>query len=191
MLLIIVSFLFIYFQKEKSEVMYSLGDLQNEVNVVETKEMPMLYEEALSIPIEEIPLFICGEVLRPGVYYVPVHTLIYEVVEKAGGFTKEANTHSVNLAREVVSNERIYIPSIAEKNGQEIGFSEEGEPLVNINTASLSVLQTLPGIGETRAKQIVSYRQQKGFFGTKEDLKNVSGIGEKIYESLKELITIE
>lgn len=132
-----------------------------------------------------ITVHICGEVYFPGVYTIYRGSRIYEVVKLAGGFTVLADTEAVNQAKEVSDEEQIYIPSIYEK---EETSDEQG--LINLNTADEAALCTIPGIGSTRAKQILEYREKNGDFQKKEDIMNVTGIKEGIYEQIAPYITV-
>ena len=123
-----------------------------------------------------------GEVMYPGIYKVEVGSLIVDVINLAGGITDEANIDNINLVSSIDTNIKLIIPS----NNIEIGESK----LVNLNTASLQQLTTLPKIGESKAKAIIEYREKTGGFKTIEEIKNISGIGESLYEAIKEYITV-
>ena len=121
-------------------------------------------------------------------------------MELAGGFTQDADTKSVNLAMKLKDEMKIFIPSKNEisklqnhntENSQIVTLKDNNSTnLVNINTADSNKLQTLPGIGPSKAKKIIEFRE-KNQFKKIEELKNVDGIGEKTFESLKSLITID
>ncbi len=139
--------------------------------------------------------YICGEVQKPGVYEVKEGSRIVEILEMAGGFTDEACENYLNLAEPVYDGEKIYVPS--EEEIQSGSFAENESSIndgtnrkVNINTADEKTLQTLPGIGENKAEAIVSYRKKNGSFDKTEDIMNVSGIGESIFDRIKDLITV-
>ncbi|MBP5249034.1 MAG: helix-hairpin-helix domain-containing protein, partial [Lachnospiraceae bacterium] len=155
-----------------------------------------------------LSVYVCGEVKMPEVYELPEGSLVRDAVMAAGGFSEKADREYLNLAREVADHERIYVPSKSETmqkestvSGTEPRRTEEsdrasagknaGSGLVNINTASAEELITLPGIGESRAKDIISYRTNIGLFEKIEDIKNVSGIGEKMFTRLMDLITVD
>ena len=142
---------------------------------------------------------VSGEVNEPGLCEVEAGARVAAAIQAAGGFTGEAATDSVNLAREVSDGEQIVVGKKASEGeaaavmaagaatSSQVGASSG---LVNINTASEAELTSLPGVGEATAAKIVADRQANGSFKTKEDLKRVSGIGDKKYESLSELICI-
>lgn len=141
-----------------------------------------------------------GCVNKPGVYSFKKDDRIKDIIDLAGGFTKDADTKSVNLAMKLKDEMKIFIPSKneisklqnhnTEKNSQIVTLKDNNSTnLVNINTADSDKLQTLPGIGPSKAKKIIEFRE-KNQFKKIEELKNVDGIGEKTFESLKSLITI-
>lgn len=136
-----------------------------------------------------------GCVKKPGVYEVSADSRIFEVIEKAGGVTDDADTSTVNQAETVSDGLKIIIPdkqntagnpAVSESSDMS-GSSQTNK--ININTSDSSTLTDLPGIGPVTAEKIVSYREENGYFKTTEDIKNVSGIGEKTYEKLKSKIT--
>ncbi len=137
-------------------------------------------------------VYICGEVMEPGVYPLPEHSRIYELVELAGGLTEDAAPESVNLAQELTDGQMINIPSTEDEQDLSEAGTEAGtdDGKVNINTASKEQLMTLNGIGETKADSILSYREQNGPFDSLEDLMQVDGIGQGTYSKLKDMITI-
>ena len=160
----------------------------------ETNENPELYY-----------IHIFGEVVTPGVYCVNPGARVYEVIEMAGGFTRQADENYVNLADLVTDGQKIKIYSIEEaKENIEKGISQDSleSPLaaeemenvtekVNINTAAESELCTLPGVGQGKAKSIITYREENGGFGSIEEIMQVAGIKEGTYNGLKDMITVE
>ena len=135
-------------------------------------------------------VYICGAVRNPGVYEMPVGSRVYEVIKKAGGLKKDAALETFNQAEVVSDGQMIEISTYKE---QEIAVAEQAAAdngLVNLNTATVAQLMTLSGIGEAKATAIVSYREEHGAFTTKEELKNVSGIGESTFASIKDQITV-
>lgn len=130
---------------------------------------------------------ICGEVEQPGVYEVDEGSRVCDVLILAGGFTKEADTRAVNMAQPVFDGMQVVIPSYQEETVRQ----EEEEGLINLNTASKALLCTLPGIGESRASAIIAYREEKGGFSSVEEIMQVSGIKEAMYEKLKDLIVVK
>ncbi len=149
-------------------------------DIEKMKEESSFYETTLE---ECIQVHICGEVYFPGVYTLFSGSRIHEVVKMAGGFTKEADTRAVNLAKELTDGEQVYIPSITESQSDSTG-------LININRADEEMLCTIPGIGSVRAKQIIEYRDTYGNFKSIEDIMNVSGIKEGTFEKIAPYITV-
>ncbi len=134
---------------------------------------------------------ICGEVVSPGVYEVDADSRICDVLLLAGGFSEEAEQGSVNLAAVVQDGMQIVIPSRAEAAEEKERLRLQREGMVNINKASMEQLCSLPGIGESRAAAIVAYREKQGGFQTKEEIMQVTGIKEGMYEKIKDNIYIE
>ena len=169
-------------------------------------------DEIIEDTFENIFIDIKGEVVNPGVYEIQLGDRVIDAVQMAGGFTNEATTDNVNLSKKLKDETVIIIPSylkdyenVTIKNDYEIDSNddivqtEENEndekiesscSLVNINTASVVELMSLDGIGETKAKAIIEYRDTSGGFKSIEDIKNVSGIGESTYENIKNNITV-
>ena len=136
---------------------------------------------------------ISGEVNIPGVYEVKEGTRLFQVIDMAGGLTKEANIDSLNRAEEVYDGEKIIVGSDSydgnnNSNDYSTGFSNDGK--VNINRADLNELQTLPNIGPAKAQNIIDYRNSNGKFQTINDILYVNGIGSKTFDSLKDLICV-
>ncbi|HEY4662972.1 MAG TPA: helix-hairpin-helix domain-containing protein [Candidatus Humimicrobiaceae bacterium] len=148
--------------------------------------------------INTIKAYICGEVRNPGVYEIENGARIIDLLKIAGGQTENSCLEIINLAQVVIDGQRIYIPSREEigdndslfftEDSEDYGFSDNGP--VNINTADSKELETLPGIGPVIANNIIEYRSRNGSFKKKEELKNVTGIGEKKYEEIEKLVSI-
>lgn len=142
-------------------------------------------------------VYISGEINNPGVYEVRDEQRLEDLIKEAGGLTNEANDRNLNLAQRLEDQMKIYIPNINEENllentdrNQEVlPVKNPDSSLVNINTANKDELMSLPNIGDKRADAIIEYRKTQKFEEI-EDIKNVTGIGEKYYEALKDLITI-
>ena len=133
-----------------------------------------------------IYVYVCGAVNQEGVYELPTGSRVYEAVEMAGGFQEDADTRNVNQAQVLEDEERIYVPVI----GEEVQPDSEENGKININKASKDELMTLPGVGESRAESIIKYRKEQGAFHSIEDIMQVSGIKEGLFEKIKDLITI-
>lgn len=150
---------------------------------------------------EKLVVHVCGAVENPGIYMLPTGSRLYEAVTMAGGFSEEADSAYHNLARVIEDGERIYILTSSETKeltaeqqvmGESgLNASLQSNGLINLNTATIEQLMTLPGIGEARAADILSYRTKIGQFTDIEELMNVSGIGESRFEKIKDKITVK
>jgi competence protein ComEA len=130
---------------------------------------------------------IVGEIKTPGMYQLPLGARLVDAVFAAGGLTADADNSSVNLARELSDGEQIVVFRVGEI--AEAGGAAPGG-LISINRATAEQLEDLPGIGPALSSRIIAYRDANGGFKTKEDLLNVSGIGDSIYAGFADLITL-
>ena len=171
--------------------------------------------DASSEEAKTLVVHICGAVSAPGVYELPAGSRIIDAVESGGGFLPEADEACCNLAEEIVDGCQIYIMTKSEScaDGQTekkagIQTSPDSDMqttdrnvrsnsapalengLVNLNTADVAALMTLPGIGESRAKAIISYREQHGAFAQIEDIMKISGIKQAAFSKIKDKITV-
>ena len=140
----------------------------------------------------DIYVHICGAVINPGVYQVPAGTRVYQALELAGGSSDDAYLSGINLADKLADGQKVYIPAEGE-NAEGILSTDSGgvqSVMININTASEAELMTLPGIGQSRAKDIINYRVKNGFFESIDDIMKVSGIKEAAFEKIKDLIKV-
>ena len=157
-------------------------------------------QEKENINKKTITVFISGEVKNPGVVTIDAEKRLSDAVNELGGTTENADLNKVNLAMKLKDESHYIIPKIGDnlesytnetfENDIENDLNNKNN-LININTASIQELDTLPGIGEATANKIVNYREEKGKFNSIEEIKNVNGIGDKKYEELKTLISIE
>ena len=149
-----------------------------------------------------ICVFVCGAVVTEGVYYLPEKSRVIDAVNAAGGYREDADRVYVNQAEYVHDAERVAIPTLEEaKNLRELDEAsvtqkgadagQQQSSRININTASKTELMQIPGIGENKADRIISYRENHGRFGSPEEIKNISGIGDGVFEGLKDYITVE
>ena len=148
---------------------------------------------------EIITVDVKGAVKQPGVYELRSDSRVHDAIHKAGGMTAEANSQSVNLAQKLSDEAVIYVA----KEGEDVpalGSSEssatssasaEKTGKVHLNRATETELQTVSGIGQKRAQDIIAYRDANGPFRSVDDLKNVSGIGEKTLEKLRDAFTVD
>ena len=141
-------------------------------------------------------IYICGAVVSPGVYELPLGSRVNDAVIAAGGFSAEADHNYVNLAEPISDGIKIQIPTVQEVSTMQpvisgnFSNSDLGSGLININRASKEDLKTIPGIGDGIATKIVDYRTQNGNFSTIEDIMKVSGIKEKLFSKIKDYITV-
>ena len=133
---------------------------------------------------------ICGEVENPGVYELAEGSRIFEAVEMAGGFTREASQSSLNLAETIADGMQIVILSKEEAMAVQTAAEAHAAGLVNINKASKEQLMTLPGIGASRADDIIRYREESGGFQRIEDIMKVSGIKDAAFQKIKDSIAV-
>lgn len=149
----------------------------------------------------EYAVYICGEVKHPGVYRFTQAARVCDVVDAAGGFTKNAAAASVNQARYITDGEQIEILSrrqLQKSNGQTQGNSSpensnsmiQDSGKINLNTATEAELMTLSGVGQSKAKAVIDYRTQNGLFGAIEDIMQVPGIKEGVFNQIKDSITV-
>ncbi len=138
-----------------------------------------------------IRVYVCGAVANPGVVEIPQGSRVEDALEAAGGFWAEAGREAVNLADWVSDGQKLYFPKEGEAVEESQAQSDSASGLVNINTADAAALCTLPGIGESRAQDIISYREANGGFQACEDIMKVSGIKTAAYEKIKDKITVK
>ena len=160
-----------------------------------------------NIPTTKVTVDIKGMINNPGVYEVDSNSRVNDVITLAGGLKEGADTSNINLAK-IVSDEMTIIiystEEVLEKFKQEvcicncpciennacINNNDNNSNLININTATIEELTTLTGIGDVKAEAIIKYRNEVGKFKTKEELLNVDGIGESLFEKIKDDITV-
>ncbi len=154
----------------------------DEMVTVHTVMQPQYYSP-------KIYVYVCGKVLRPGVYELPQGSRIYEAIDMAGGMTEEACAEQVNQALPIEDGMQITVPGPEDIIARQKEIKEAG--LININQADVSELMKLTGIGESRAGAIVEYRQNQGLFTCIEDIMNVPGIKQGAFEKIKNQIVAE
>ena len=136
-------------------------------------------------------IYVCGAVRTPGVYELPAGSRVFAALEAAGGMTGQADPRSLNQAEVLEDGQQITVYTREEAEAlPPVGGSGEDPGKVNLNTASLEELMTLPGIGEAKAGAIIAYREEHGDFQTIEEIQQVEGIKEKVFEKIKEQIEI-
>ncbi len=147
---------------------------ESESDTVETSE------EKLST----IFVYVSGAVVNPGVYELPEDSRKVDAIEAAGGFLAEAAKESVNLAQKLEDGLQITVKTI-----EAVASEQEGK--VNLNTASVEDLMNLQGIGEAKAASIIQYRDESGGFRSIEELLEVNGIGDNLFQGIKDMVYVE
>lgn len=147
---------------------------------------PLKKEESLCY------VYVCGEVNVPGVYELPAGSRVYEAIRLAGGLTKEADPGAVNQALLLEDGQMIQIfPRGEEPEEGARETEEQKDGRVNLNTADVTALMGIPGIGEAKAKSIIAYREENGKFQSAEDVMNITGIKEGLFSKMKDYITVK
>ena len=139
--------------------------------------------------VDCIVVYVCGAVEEPGVFSLPKDSRAKDALDAAGGFSENAAVSSVNLAARLKDEEMICVLTLEEQAQED--SAREGSSLININTADINTLCNLPGIGESRARDIVLYRKENGAFQIKEDIMKVTGIKESLYKKICDLIIVK
>lgn len=173
--------------------------LGSEISLLDTSSDALSpADEDENVEINEMKVYISGEISKEGVYEFEDGDRLDDLIKKAGGLTENANAKDLNLAMKLEDEMKIYIPSICEISSDDTADTipiissdskDSSKDKININKASKEELMSLPNIGDKRADSILEYRESNTF-ETIEDIKNVNGIGEKFYQSLKDLITV-
>ena len=190
-----------YFFFSSSDSSPPQEELIETIQPIEQHEMKESVDEAV---IQLVFVDIKGAVMYPGVYELQPDKRIIDAVQLAGGYTQEADAKLINHAQKVEDEMVIYIPEKGEKldeipsnlltmssSGTSQGDNGMKDQKVNINKADEAILTTLSGVGPSKAQSIISYREENGGFKTIDDLKKVSGIGEKTFEKLKDFVTVK
>lgn len=153
-------------------------------------ESVTIEEPSSSIAEPTLFVHVVGEVEKPGIYIVVAGGRVFDAIVAAGGFTKSADQSTVNLAREVTDGEQVVVLASGTQGGSAVTPSEAQAALVSLNRASQLELETLPGVGPTLAGRMIDWRTANGGFKKKEDLLKVSGIGSKMFDGIKNLVTL-
>lgn len=177
---IVLGLFYINFADKNEDSSTSSSNAQAEIEYGE--------ETTENAPKSMIYVHVCGQVNNPGVYELESGSRVFAAIEMAGGINEFADAASLNLAKEVKDGEQIYVPEIGEAEMSSPSSVSDG--LVNINTATAEELTSLPGIGQSRAKTIIDYRETNGDFSAIEDIMNVTGIKEASFAKIKDLIKV-
>ena len=179
----------------------SSSSLQQSPTEFATEASTPIAETQVASTSKTIVVYVTGALESPGLYTLPGSSRVGDAVLAAGGLTADAAVAVVNLAEQASDGMHIHIPRIDEVEkdepatgtvlpGSSASSTAEAPGLVNINTADSATLQTLTGIGPATAQKIIDYRTAHGPFGSKEEIKQVSGIGEKKYAAIEARITV-
>lgn len=166
----------------------------NNVNYKVNKENIIVNNDKINDEEEYIYVDIKGEVINPSVYKIKKGLRVIDVINLAGGLTEESDTSNINLSK-IVTDEMVIV--IKSKNNEEVYIDSDvdinnnnnNNKLIDINTCTIDELLTLPGIGESKANNIIEYRK-KNKFNTINDIMNVSGISESLFNKIKEYIKV-
>jgi len=163
-------------------------------------ETVVLDDDPVATTASQIYVHVFGAVREPGLYVLQESARVVDAIAAAGGLLEGADEAAVNLARPVVDGEQLYVPTVgegaatvgggADGGGTDAGGTDAGETRVNLNTATEAELDTLPRIGPAMAQRIIQWRDANGRFTSVEDLLAVPGIGDKMLESLRTLVTL-
>ena len=191
-LMIAVGLIYNFLKEDKEDISYEKIVIQSMENEIQEE----IIEEK-----EYIKIHVTGQVRSPGIIELEHGQRISDAIEKAGGLTEFASLENVNLAYKLEDGQKLYIPTVEEENVSVL--VENGENIIqstnssgkvktiNINKANETELEEIPGVGPSMANKIVNYRKENGEFKSIEDLKNISGIGEKKFESMREYISVK
>ena len=213
-LMIIIAFLYYIYTKEDNSIISTEDNVIE--NIVEDSEES---KETTKEEIGKIIVHVSGAVNKEGIVELEENSRISDAINKAEGLKENADTQNINLAFKLEDGMKIYIPTIGEKieeneqsqnknwidetskyvtsssgvmqDEQTNEQEEKKNEKININTATQTELETLPGIGPSTSLKIVNYREENGKFKTIEDIKEVSGIGDAKYENIKDLICVK
>ncbi|WP_227396790.1 helix-hairpin-helix domain-containing protein [Jeotgalibacillus aurantiacus] len=139
----------------------------------------------------EIHVDVKGQIKHPGVYRMKEGDRVIDLIAAAGGETASADMITVNLAQKLSDEMVIYIPVPGEQEFNIPDTVEKEQGKVNLNTADQAELETIPGVGPAKALAIIEFRESNGAFKEIEEIMNISGIGEKTFDKLKESITVK
>jgi competence protein ComEA len=193
--IIALTAIFYFFEENKSSETNIENLVPQEIQVKKDSPQPQeQIQETISIIVD-----VKGQVKLPGVYSSSQGERVIDVINRAGGLTEIADESQVNFAQHVEDAMVIYIPAKGEEgismpagtSVSETAGGSSNQAKINLNKADENELQNLPGIGPSKAAAILEYRETNGQFKNVEDLKNISGIGDKTFDKLKDLITVQ
>jgi competence protein ComEA len=193
-----------WFEKYRGNLFFSLMVLAVSgvilLQVRRPEPQPIELSTATPLPSPEatpttspLRVYVSGAVHQPDVYTLPPDSIVKDAILAAGGATDDADLDRINLALAIADGQHVYVPHLGEESLPVEPPSAQSAPggKVNINTADLKTLESLPGIGPVMAQRIVDYRQAHGPFANIEDVMEVSGIGPSTFEKMRALITTQ
>lgn len=208
--LVIAAMLFMTMQSKENPPTESITKIEETANpsaqVNEANKAVQSNSPQQQLTSSAIVIDVKGAVKKPGVYRLDQDARVQEAIQEAGGFNASANPKLINLAAKLQDEMVVYVPRKGEKTpelgslapqqstslpGTTTATTVEGQKLVNLNTADEAELQTLSGVGPAKSQAIIAYRTETGPFQTIEDIKKVSGFGEKTFERLQTSITVQ
>ncbi|EOH89949.1 helix-hairpin-helix domain-containing protein [Enterococcus villorum] len=190
------------YHKTKNQILmtsYSNEELMANLTQESQQSKELMEETTETTVYPTIYVDVKGAVNRPGMYAFTAEERVFDVIQKAGGFTDVADEKQINFAAKIKDQQLLYVPEIGEEieekysdheEDTEIGESKVPQEKINLNTADSLQLQQVPGIGEKKAQEIIQYRQDNGSFKSVEELQEISGIGQKTVEKMKNFVTI-
>ena len=198
--ILVVVFILIFSLFFKFALLDKVNAKKHELEIITKEPQLGLFEENETekqeiIEDRVIMIHISGQVYYPGIIELKLGDRLIDAVEYAGGLKKEADIDKINLAKKLSDEDKIYIPKIGEEIQDNLEISivnsiagnDDNKGKININNCSKEALMSLPGIGEITAEKIINYRNENKF-AIIEDIKNVSGIGDKKFDAIKDLI---
>ncbi|MFC4711933.1 helix-hairpin-helix domain-containing protein [Planococcus dechangensis] len=178
---------------------FLLRDPPQTTRLEDLASLQQFEEQTASPPIEQTPLAttvmidIKGAVKNTGLYELPIGARMADAIEAAGGFLPDADSRSINLAVVVLDESSVYVPKTGEETAPALAQMTAGSSApsqINLNSATEAELTELPGIGPAKAAAIVAHRNDNGPFQSIEQLTDVTGIGDKSFEQLKDLVRV-
>ncbi len=193
-ILFLLAFAFIIYQNKN----YPVSNAREDIFEEKTDENAIEDEPK---EIKKIVVCITGEILNPGTYEMPLGARVKDLVDMAGGLKDSSDIARLNLARKLIDEDMIFIPQKALTHEQTIENSNVSQiksithqsndlSKINLNTATIAELDSIPGIGKVTAEKIIQFREQKGFFSSIEQLMEVDRIGETTFNKIKEYVEI-
>lgn len=199
-------FLFKFFRRNDNVILDKSDNNIQAQQEIEIKSLADTKQSNEAPQKEYIAVYISGQVKEPKVVELKSDSRLIDAIQKCGGFLEDADKDAVNLAVILKDEEHYIVPKIGEinvANGQAdsseknvamtglVSQTPKQSGKININTADKSELMKLPKVGDKTADKIITYRQNNGNFQKIEDIKNISGIGDKTFDSMKDMITVE